>query len=72
MSPTEIARQLEELKRRVRELEARPVVLPIQVVPAPQPPVVPQWQPNPPLPWVPQGPLVTPTIWCGTTGGLNA
>jgi hypothetical protein len=58
MTKREQQRQIDDLQRRVRELEARPMAWPTIVlvpaaVPVPQPALVP-WQPAPPFgqPWI--------------------
>lgn len=57
MKPNEAAKRIEELERRVRELEARPVYLP-QPVFVPYVPVYPSYPPSYPPMYPPQ--------WWGT------
>ena len=54
---------IEELERRVRDLEARPIYVPyIPYVPVPVP-----WVPLYPGPWQPQFPNVWYEVTCNTT-----
>jgi hypothetical protein len=48
----ELVRRIEELEKQVRELQARPVYIPVY-----NPPILPQ--PHSPQPWY------VPTVWCG-------
>jgi hypothetical protein len=58
-------KRIEDLERRVRDLEARPIVPTIVVLPAPMPappPYFPPWSP-----WFPVQPFSDPPIWYVTT-----
>ncbi len=64
MTKKELLARLDELERRIRDLEARPVYVPVPYAPPP-------WQP---LPWAPVAQFA-PTAWpcpTGIAGALSA
>jgi hypothetical protein len=68
MKQSELLKKIEELERRIRELEARPnqimIPWPVYIPPMPQP----EPQPYPWSPWVsPHTPLPIYPTWCSTS-----
>jgi len=71
-----LKKQIEELERRVKELEARPIVYQPIYYPVPQPYYVPPPVPYYPQPWLPVQPWGVQITWGGgepssTTGGTS-
>lgn len=62
MSDKELLKRIDELERKVRDLEARPYLLPIVV----QPVQIPAYQPCPVWPAYPTYPYQP--VWCGPGG----
>lgn len=68
----ELIKRIEELERKVRDLEARPIQIPIVVIPgAPSPTYVPvPYYPSPTYPAYPGWPYGT--TWCGPQPQIGA